>query len=148
MEQRLDAHKVGPGGYKAMLGLEAYIGGCGLEQPLLELVKIRASQIIGCAFCLAMHVDEARKLGETDDRIHMLSVWREAPSYSTRQRAALAWAEAVTLVAATHVPDDVYEEARREFTEKELVDLTYAIMAINAWNRLAVAFRRPPEHLP
>jgi AhpD family alkylhydroperoxidase len=145
MEQRLDANKVAPDAYKAMAGLQSYVDGCGLEKSLLELVKIRASQINGCAFCLVMHTHDARKFGETDDRMHLLNAWEEAPGFSDRERAALAWTEAVTLVSEGHVPDRVYNLARRQFSEKELVDLNYAVMAINAWNRLAIAFRKQPR---
>jgi AhpD family alkylhydroperoxidase len=145
MQQRLDANRIAPDGYKAMSGLQAYVNGCGLETSLLELVKIRASQINGCAFCLAMHTQDARKLGESDDRMHLLNAWEEAPVYTPRERAALAWTEAVTLVTEGHVPDAVYEEARQHFSEKELVDLTYAGMTINAWTRLAIAFRKQPQ---
>jgi AhpD family alkylhydroperoxidase len=145
MEQRLDANRISPDGYKAMSGLQAYVNGCGLEATLLELVKIRASQINGCAFCLAMHTNDARKLGESDERMHLLNAWQEAPVFSPRERAALAWTEAVTLVTEGHVPDAVYEEARKHFAEKELVDLTYAVMTINAWNRIAIAFRKQPR---
>jgi AhpD family alkylhydroperoxidase len=145
MQQRLDANRIAPDGYKAMSGLQAYVNGCGLEASLLELVKIRASQINGCAFCIAMHTQDARKLGESDDRMHLLNAWEEAPVYTPRERAALAWTEAVTLVTEGHVPDAVYEEARKHFSEKELVDLTYAVMTINAWNRIAIAFRKQPR---
>ena len=145
MTARLDANRVAPDGYKAMAGLQGYVNRCGIEAPLLELVKIRASQINGCAFCIAMHVRDARALGESEERMHLLNAWHEAPLYTARERAALAWTEAVTLIAGGHVPDAVYEAARREFAEKELVDLTYAVVAINGWNRLAIAFRRPPE---
>jgi AhpD family alkylhydroperoxidase len=141
----MDAMKVGPAAYKAMFGLQAYVDQSGLERSLLELVKIRASQINGCAFCLVMHTNEARKAGETDDRMHLLNAWREAPVFSARERAALAWVEAVTLVSDGHVPDDVYEEARRAFSEKELVDLTAATIAINGWNRVCIAFRVTPQ---
>jgi AhpD family alkylhydroperoxidase len=144
MQARLDANKLAPEGYKAMSGLQAYVTGCGLEPLLLELVKIRASQINGCAFCIAMHTKDARKLGESDERMHLLDAWEEAPVFSPRERAALAWTEAVTLVREGHVSDAVYAEARKHFSEKELVDLTYAVMAINAWNRLAIAFRKQP----
>ena len=144
MQQRLEANKVAPDGYKAMSALQAYVTSCGLEASLLELVKIRASQINGCAFCIAMHTKDARKLGESDERMHLLNAWEEAPVFSPRERAALAWTEAVTLVTEGHVPDSVYEEARKHFSEKELVDLTYAVMTINAWNRLAIAFRKQP----
>ena len=139
--------KTSPGAYRAMLGLETYLHDCAIEYALIKLVKIRASQINGCAFCLAMHVHDARKRGETDDRMHLLNAWRETAVFSARERAALAWTEVVTLVADSHVPDDAYEEARREFSEKELVDLTLVVTTINAWNRLAVAFRWPPEHV-
>jgi AhpD family alkylhydroperoxidase len=145
MQQRLDAMKVSPSAYKAMAGLQAYVDQSGLEKSLLELVKIRASQINGCAHCLVMHTNEARKQGETDDRMHLLNAWREAPVFSARERAALAWVEALTLVSETHVPDAVYEEAKRHFSDKELVDLTAAVVTINSWNRIAIAFRAPPE---
>ena len=128
-----------------MAGLQAYVNQSGLESRLLELVKIRASQINGCAFCLAMHVRDARAQGEREERLDLLPAWREAPLYTARERAALAWTEAVTLIADGHVSDAVYEAARQEFGEKELVDLTYAVIAINGWNRLAIAFRKPPE---
>ncbi|TMQ10696.1 MAG: carboxymuconolactone decarboxylase family protein [Deltaproteobacteria bacterium] len=144
MQQRLEANKIAPEGYKAMSGLQAYVTKCGLEPLLLELVKIRASQINGCAFCIAMHTADARKMGESDERMHLLNAWEEAPVFSPRERAALAWTEALTLVTEGHVPDAVYEEARKHFSEKELVDLTYAVMAINAWNRIAIAFRKQP----
>lgn len=145
MKARLEANQIAPDGYKAMSGLQAYVDGSGLEHSLRELVKIRASQINGCAFCIAMHTNDARKQGETDERMHMLNAWHEASFlYSAREQAALAWTEAVTLVAEGHVPDEVYEQARKQFSEKELVDLTYAVMTINAWNRLAIAFRKVP----
>jgi len=143
--RRLDAVMVSPGAYKAMSALQAYVDGCGLERPLLELVKIRASQINGCAFCLAMHTKDARKLGETDERMHLLDAWRETPLFSARERAALAWTEAVTLISKHHVPDEIYDEARRHFSEKELVDLTAAVVAINGWNRASIAFRATPD---
>ena len=116
----------------------------GLDRRLHELVKIRASQINGCAYCLAMHTRDARKAGESDERMHLLAAWREAPIYSARERAALAWTEAVTKISDHHVPDEVYDEARHHFSEKELVDLTAAVIAINAWNRVAIAFRPTP----
>lgn len=124
-----------------MYGLERYVHESGLEQSLLELVKMRASQINHCAYCLDMHSKDALAEGETVQRLIELNAWREAPFYSDRERAALAWTEAVTLVASSEVPDDVYEEARQQFSEKELVDLTMAIIAINGWNRLSVSFR-------
>ena len=145
MTSRLDANRLAPDGRQAMAGLQAYVNRSGIESTLLELVKIRASQINGCAFCLAMHVRDARAQGEREARLDLLPAWREAPLYTARERAALAWAEAVTLITDGHVPDAVYEAARREFGDKELVDLTYAVVAINGWNRLAIAFRKPPE---
>ena len=144
MTQRLDAMKISPEAYKAMAGLQAYVDRSTLERSLRELVKVRASQINGCAYCLVMHTNEARKLGESDERMHLLNAWREAPNFTARERAALAWVEAVTLIADGHVPDDVYEQAKRQFSEKELVDLTAAVVAINAWNRIAIAFRATP----
>ena len=145
MQQRLDAMKISPAAYKAMAGLQAYVDQSGLDRSLIELVKIRASQINGCAYCLVMHTTDARKHGESDERMHLLNAWREAPVFSERERAALAWTEAVTLVAEGHVPDAAYEQARRHFSEKELVDLTAAAVTINAWNRLAIAFRATPQ---
>ena len=145
MQQRLDAMKVGPAAFKAMAGLQAYVDQSGLERSLIELVKIRTSQINGCAYCLVMHTTEARKLGENDERMHLLNAWREAPVFTARERAALAWVEALTLITEGHVPDDVYQQARRHFSEKELVDLTAATVAINGWNRIAIAFRATPQ---
>ena len=136
--------KVAPGVYKAMLGLEAYVNHCGLEPVLLDLVRLRASQINGCAFCIDMHSKDLRAAGESEQRIYLLDAWRESPFYSDRERAALAWTEAVTLVAVDHVPDDVYEQARQHFSEEELANLTMAIIAINGWNRLNVSFRTVP----
>ncbi|MDG6905547.1 MAG: carboxymuconolactone decarboxylase family protein [Nitrososphaerota archaeon] len=127
-----------------MLGLARYVETTGLEQSLLNLVFMRASQLNGCAWCLDMHSKDARAEGESEQRIFMLSAWQEAPFYSDRERAAIAWTEAVTLVAESHVPDHVYEEARKQFSEKELVDLTLAIIEINGWNRLNVSFRTVP----
>ncbi|HZI31037.1 MAG TPA: carboxymuconolactone decarboxylase family protein [Candidatus Binatia bacterium] len=144
MQQRLDYKKLAPDGYKAMAGLEQYARHSGLESSLLELVKTRASQINGCAFCLDMHTKDARAAGETEQRLYALSAWEETPFFTDRERAALAWTEAVTRVANTHVPDEVFQSVRKHFTEKELVDLTLAIVAINGWNRLAVAFRTVP----
>ncbi len=125
----------------AMFGVEKYVKQSGLEQSLLDLVVMRASQINGCAYCLDMHSKDARASGETEQRLYGLSAWEEAPYYSDRERAALAWTEAVTLVSSTHVPDAVYEQARAQFSEAELVSLTMAIIGINGWNRLNVAFR-------
>ena len=141
---RIDAHKAAPEAYEAMLALERYLHRCGLERSLIELVKLRASQINGCAYCIDMHTKDARAAGETEQRLYLLDAWRESPFYSPRERAALAWTEAVTRVSETHVPDDVYKEARQHYSEKELVDLNWVVVAINAWNRLAIPFRFPP----
>jgi len=128
---------------QAMFGLGAAVSRSGLESSLLELVKIRASQINGCGYCIDMHTKDARANGETEQRLYLLSAWREATVYSARERAALEWTEAVTRLEHQDVPDAVYERARAEFTEDELVGLTLAIVAINGWNRLSIAFRRP-----
>jgi AhpD family alkylhydroperoxidase len=141
MKARLDYAKVSPKALQAMLGLEVYVNRAGLEHGLLELVKMRASQLNGCAYCLDMHSKDARAAGETEQRLYLLDAWREAPFYTPRERAALAWTEAVTRVDSGHVPDAVYTETREHFTEQELVDLTLAVVAINGWNRLAIAFR-------
>ena len=144
MQQRLDYKLASPEAFKAMLHTEQQIHRCGLEEPLLELVKSRASQMNGCAWCVDMHTKDARAQGETEQRLYLLPVWREAPCYSERERAALAWTEAITEIAATRdVSDAVYNQARAQFSEKELVDLTLAVIAINGWNRLNVAFRTP-----
>ena len=141
MPSRIDYNKVAPGAYRAMFGLEKYLRECSLEAPLLELVKMRASQINGCAFCLDMHSKDARAAGETEQRIYLLNAWREAPFYTERERAALAWTEALTLVAENQVPDELYNEVRQHFSEQELVDLSLAVITINGWNRLAISFR-------
>ena len=142
MQQRLDYKLASPDAFTAMLHVEQQIHKCGLEGSLLELVKSRASQINGCAWCLDMHTKDARAQGETEQRLYLLPVWPEATCYSERERAALAWTEAVTGIAATQdVPDDVYAQARKHFDEKALVDLTLAVIAINGWNRLNIAFR-------
>ena len=130
-----------PGGYKALIGLETYLATCGLEINLIHLLKLRASQINGCAYCIDMHWKDLRAAGESEQRLYGLDAWREAPYYSDRERAALEWTEAVTLVATTHVPDAVFDSVRTHFNEKELADLTIAIGTINAWNRLAIAAR-------
>ncbi|MGH8162246.1 MAG: carboxymuconolactone decarboxylase family protein [Gammaproteobacteria bacterium] len=126
---------------KPLRDLEVYLHGCGLEPPLMELVKMRASQINGCAFCLDMHSKDARAAGETEQRLYGLNAWRETPFYNERERAALEWCEALTLIADTHAPDDVYEQVRAQFDEKELLNLTLAIVAINGWNRIAISSR-------
>ncbi|MBE7538202.1 MAG: carboxymuconolactone decarboxylase family protein [Opitutaceae bacterium] len=142
MKERLNYAAVSPKGVEAMRALETHVRQSGLDHSLLELIKTRASQINGCAFCLDMHTKDARAAGETEQRLYGLSAWREAPYYNARERAALAWTEAVTLVSESHVSDDAYEEVRRHFDEPELVNLTMAIVAINGWNRLAIAFRK------
>ncbi len=142
MQPRLDVPKVAPEVYRAMSALEACVHQSGLESSLLELVKTRASQINHCAYCLDMHTKDARAHGETEQRLYTLPAWRETPFFTERERAALAWTESLTLVAETQVPDDVYDVARQHFSEKELADLTLAIVAINGWNRLAIAFRK------
>ena len=145
MEPRINAQKISPAAYKAMLGLETYVShSSGIEPSLLHLVKVRASQINGCAFCIDMHTKDARAAGETEQRLYGLTAWRETPFYTDRERAALEWTDAVTLVAEGHVPDEVYESVRQRFTEEELVNLTLAVVAINGWNRLAIAFRALP----
>ena len=145
MQQRIDVTKVSPAVYQAAAALQTYVDQSGLDAKLRELIKIRASQINGCAFCLAMHTRDARKIGETDERMHLLAAWREAPVYSARERAALAWVEAITLVTQGYVPDEAFEAVRRQFSEKEIVDLTAAAVVINSWNRLAIALRVPPQ---
>jgi AhpD family alkylhydroperoxidase len=144
MAARFNFMKAAPGVYGAMSGMEHYLQGCGLEPPLLHLIKLRASQINGCAYCLDMHWKDLRAIGETEQRMYSLDAWRECPYYTDRERAALSWAEVVTLVREDHVPDAVYEEARAHFSEKEICDLTLAVAAINAWNRLAIASRTVP----
>jgi AhpD family alkylhydroperoxidase len=144
MQPRIDLTKVSPEAYQAMLGVEKYIRSCGLERELVELVNMRSSQINGCAYCLDMHSKDARAAGETEQRLYTLNGWREAPFFSDRERAALAWTEAVTQIADTHAPDDAFEPLREHFSEKEIVDLTLAITTINAWNRLMISFRVPP----
>jgi len=145
MQQRIDVTKVSPAAYKAVAALQAYVDQSSIEAKLRALIKVRASQINGCAYCIAMHTRDARKLGESDERMHLLNAWREAPIYTLREQAALAWTEAVTLVADGQVPDKVYEFVREQFTEPEIVDLTATVVAINAWNRIAIAFRTPPQ---
>ncbi len=141
IQPRLDYNKLAPEAVKAMYTVERYARNSGLESKLLELVRLRASQINGCAYCVDMHTKDARAHGETEQRLYAVAVWREAPFFSERERASLAWTEAVTLISRDHVPDDVYAAARREFSEKELIDLTMAVIAINGWNRLAISFR-------
>ena len=144
MKERLDFKKASPGAYQALAAVESYVRQSGVEHALLELVKTRVSQINGCAYCLDMHTKEARAHGESEQRLFVLSEWRETTFYSDRERAALAWAEAVTRISGDAVPDELFAEVRRHFDEKSLVDLTLAIIAINGWNRLAIPFRSEP----
>lgn len=144
MEPRIDYLKAGRGVFEAMLGLEEYLHECGLEESLIGLIKLRASQINGCAYCIDMHWKDLRSLGEDEQRLYGLDAWEESPYYSDRERAALAWTEAVTKIREGHAPDEVYEEVAKQFTEKEIADLTLAITTINAWNRLSIAARAVP----
>jgi AhpD family alkylhydroperoxidase len=141
MKPRLNFFKAAPETINALVAVEDKIKASGLELSLIELVKTRASQINGCAFCINMHTADARKQGETEERLYLLNAWRESPLYTERERAALAWTEALTLIAETHAPDDVYEAMRAQFSEAEAVNLTMLIGAINAWNRVAIGFR-------
>ena len=138
---RIDWHKILPEGFNAMKGLENFVEHSKLEPRLKELIKIRASQINGCAYCLDMHSKDARAIGESEQRIHVLAAWREAPFYSSRERAALAWCESLTLLSQTGVPDEVFAELQHVFNPEEIVELTLAIVSINSWNRLSVGFR-------
>jgi AhpD family alkylhydroperoxidase len=142
--RRLDFIKTAPSAYEAMRGLSQYVNGCGLEMSLLELVRLRASQINGCAYCIDMHTKDARAAGETEQRLYALCAWRETPFYSERERAALEWTEVLTKISEAGVPDDLYERVRKHFSEKELVDLSLAVITINGWNRLAISFRSEP----
>ncbi len=144
MEPRMDISQVSLAAVEAMLGLEKYVINSGLEKSLLHLVKMRASQINGCAYCLDMHSKDARAGGETEQRLYALNAWRETPFYSERERAALAWTESLTQIADSHAPDEAYQVVCNEFSEKELVALTLAIVAINGWNRIAIGFRAVP----
>ncbi len=138
---RLDLYKLAPGGATALVGVEKYLKSCGLEATLVALVKTRVSQINGCAYCLHMHTREALEAGEQEVRLHVLAGWRESALYTERERAALAWAESLTHIAETHAPDDVFEQAKRQFSDKELADLSIVIAMINSWNRLAIGLR-------
>jgi len=144
MEPRLDYYTASPEALKAILALEAATFDLSIEKPLLELVKLRVSQVNKCAFCADMHALEARRNGESERRLYAVAVWRDSPFFTPRERAALAWTESVTLLSQSNVPDDVYAQLRDEFDEREAVDLTVAIVAINCWNRLAVSFRQAP----
>ncbi|MDH6151257.1 MULTISPECIES: carboxymuconolactone decarboxylase family protein [Paraburkholderia] len=144
MEQRLDFYKANPAAIKSLLGVEERIGKSSLEKSLTELVRLRASQINGCAYCVDMHTADARKGGETERRLATVVVWRETPFFTDRERAALEWTEALTLVSHEHVPDAVWQAVRPHFSDEELVDLTLLVSAINAWNRFAISFRKMP----
>jgi AhpD family alkylhydroperoxidase len=143
MEQRIGYEKGGDA-LKAMYGLELYLAKSSIERKLLDLIKFRVSQINGCAYCLDMHSKDLRQEGETEQRLYTLDAWRETPFFTDRERAALAWAEAVTLITEGHVPDELYEETRKQFNEQEMIDLTLAVTTINSWNRISVAFRTTP----
>jgi AhpD family alkylhydroperoxidase len=145
MKTRLNQYVAAPEAINAMMNLQAYVNGCGLEHSLMELVKIRASQINGCAFCLDMHTRDARAAGESEQRIYLLDAWEESPVYSDRERAALLWTETLTRISENHAPDDVWEQVRAQFTDRELVDLSVTIGIINTWNRLAIGFRALPK---
>jgi AhpD family alkylhydroperoxidase len=140
---RFDYRQAAPDAYRAQLALQAYTHGSGLEDSLLELIKVRASVLNGCAYCVDMHTKDARLAGETEQRLYAVSVWHETPFFTPRERAALAWTDAVTEIARTGVPDDAYADVKAHFTDAEIVNLTMAIITINGWNRLAVAFRQP-----
>jgi AhpD family alkylhydroperoxidase len=144
MEPRLEIAKIAPQAYRAMGALESYVRTSGLLPALLELVRLRASQINGCAYCIDMHTKDARAAAESEQRLYALTAWRETPFFTDRERAALAWTEALTLVAETHAADHIYQEVRQHFSEEELVNLTMAIVAINGWNRIALGFRTVP----
>lgn len=146
MGTRLNYGKAAPGAMRAMGAVENYLDECGLEPALIDLIKLRASQINGCAYCVDMHSLDLRAEGETEQRIYALPVWGETPFFTERERAALLWTEKLTLIAVDHVPDEVYEQVRPHFTDEELVNLTLAIAAINAWNRFGVSFRSEPGH--
>jgi AhpD family alkylhydroperoxidase len=144
MQPRIDYRKYAPEALQSMLGLEKYIAACGLDRKLVLLMKMRASQINGCAYCLDMHSIDARAEGETEQRLYTLDAWRETPFFSDRERAALAWTEAITRVSEGHVPDAVFEEVKKYFSEKEIIDLTIVATTINMWNRLAISTRAAP----
>ncbi len=144
MNARIDFYTASPDAMKAMMALETAVTKLGIEPPLMELVKLRASQINGCAFCVDMHYTDARKAGETERRLSSVVTWREAPFFTERERAALAWTEAVTLIAQQHAPDNDYALLAKQFSPAEMVNLTLAINSINSWNRLAIAFRKIP----
>lgn len=143
MEQRIEYAKIAPEAIKGIVEMEKYIANSGLESSLVEFIKLRASQINGCAFCIDMHSKDARRAGETEQRLYTLSAWRETPFFSDRERAALEWTEAITLISENEISDELFNSVRKHFNEKEMVDLTISINAINSWNRLAISFRTP-----
>ncbi len=145
MKSRMNFYQAAPDTLKALMALETQVQASGLEQSLIELVKTRASQMNGCAYCINMHTQDARKHGESEARLYLLNAWRESPGYTERERAALAWTEAVTLISQSRAPDDVYEAVRAQFSEAETVNLTMLIATINAWNRIAISFRAVPQ---
>jgi AhpD family alkylhydroperoxidase len=144
MQSRLEIQKIAPQAYRAMAGLESYVRNSGLEPSLILLVKLRASQINGCSYCIDMHTKDARADGESEQRLYALVAWRETPFFTDRERAALAWTEGLTLISDNQAPDNLYQEVRQRFTEEELVNLTMAIVTINGWNRICVGFRTVP----
>jgi AhpD family alkylhydroperoxidase len=144
MEQRIDLTKHALDAQKSLYALEKYIANSGLDHKLIHLLKMRASQINGCAYCIDMHSKDARALGESEQRLYELNAWRETPFYTDRERAALEWTESLTLVSQTHVPDEVYESMKKHFSEKEIVDLSILVSVINVWNRLAISTRTMP----
>jgi len=146
MTPGLDYRKFAREPLKAMLDMEAYLAQCGLDAKLLHMIKLRASQINGCAFCIDMHWKDARAAGETEQRLYGLDAWRESPYYTDRERAALEWTEALTLISSSHASDEAFAAMNAQFSEKEVVDLTYAISTINAWNRIAISLRAVPGH--
>ncbi len=142
---RIDYDRVAPEAVNTMLVLEKFVNSSGLEKSLLDLIKLRVSQMNGCAYCVDVHCEDARKHGETEQRLQAVCVWQESPFFTECERAVLAWAEAVTLLSETHAPEDIYQQVRKHFDEKTTVDLTMAIITINSWNRLAVSFRKLPK---
>ena len=144
MKPRINPAQVSPAAYNAMLGLEKYLHSSSIEPNLLHLLKLRASQINGCAYCLDMHWKDLREIGESEQRLYGLDAWEESPYYTERERAAFEWLESVTLITEGHVPDELFERTRKVFSEQEIVDLTMAAVTINSWNRLAIAFRTEP----
>jgi len=146
-QPRLDYAAAAPEELRALFALEKQVRAGGLEKPLLELVRLRASQINGCAYCVDLHTRDARAAGEDERRLHTVAVWRETDLFTPRERAALAWTESLTLIASTHVPDEIYAAVKPHFTDAELVKLTLAVIAINAWNRVSITFRKPLDTL-